>query len=109
MKRIWVCWWEYFDGTGTGVKTKILCECREKVDAVIYARWMGGQLQCGLGSQTNSWGKRQGGWTSRCGYDSQEPPRYRLKKAVLERRVKYGGKKGRAAARRLKRGWNSRK
>lgn len=107
-RRVWNCRWEYYEGRNPELKSQVDCQSREKLYAVVYARFMGGQVQCGFGTQVvpKCLG---GGWSSRDGIDPDEPVRGRLSRETLERRVKYGGRKGRSAARRLKRGWNSRK
>lgn len=98
--RVWTCFWSYYDTTSE-LKSSILCRSRDKLYAKVFSRFVGGQLQCGFGPQTL--GRKLGGtWSSRDGVDIYDP-RWCLSRKTLERRVKYGGKKGRAAKRRLQR------
>lgn len=98
--RVWTCFWSYRDTTSES-KSSTLCRSRDKLYARVLSRFVGGQLQCGFGEQMV--GRKLGGtWSSRDGFDTYEP-RWRLSKETLERRVRYGGKKGRAAKRRLQR------
>ena len=96
-KRAWVCRCEYYNGA-----VSISYRVKDKNYAKVLARFLGGYLQRVLwkGSLTPT-GKRRGTWTSMEGCDPQDVTTFRLSRETLERRVRYGGRKGRRAARRL--------
>ncbi len=96
-KRAWVCRCGYYKGA-----VSISYRTKDKNYAKVLTRFLGGSLQRVLwkGPLTPTC-KRGGTWTSREGYDPQDVTAFRLSRETLERRVRYGGRKGRRAAQRL--------